>query len=379
MIMVILGVVFFAIGALFFWIGNLFGGQDFAGGAASGGGIGMDIGGIAFFIGGLVFIGIGVATRRSAANRKRIEATGVAGQATITDIGETNMMVNERPVLNLSLTVTIPGQAPYPIQQRMVMPWNAMGRMVVGATVPVMVDPANPSEVVIEWSGQSAARATAGGMAGGISPHIPQPNTLSTMGPTVAAPNQLGAAPGVNVVQLGSQVGGTGTASGEALLAYLRTMGVNISGPVASMVVNAANAHNARIFSMSGQMMPGGMMMAGATPTPGLLPTIPGVPPAAAAPNVTMDVGSAAESLKKNGVAGRAVIKTADDLAVASEGKRLMRLELEVTPDGQSPYTVQHVEMVPEASVGRISPGASVAVHVDPTNQQNLEIDWDGA
>ncbi len=266
MIMVILGVVFFAIGALFFWIGNLFGGQDFAGGAASGGGIGMDIGGIAFFIGGLVFIGIGVATRRSAANRKRIEATGVAGQATITDIGETNMMVNERPVLNLSLTVTIPGQAPYPIQQRMVMPWNAMGRMVVGATVPVMVDPANPSEVVIEWSGQSAARATAGGMAGGISPHIPQPNTLSTMGPTVAAPNQLGAAPGVNVVQLGSQVGGTGTASGEALLAYLRTMGVNISGPVASMVVNAANAHNARIFSMSGQMMPGGMMMAGATP-----------------------------------------------------------------------------------------------------------------
>ena len=99
------------------------------------------------------------------------------------------------------------------------------------------------------------------------------------------------------------------------------------------------------------------------------------------APAVTgpLDVRADERELRTTGLAGRAAIRGSEDLGVGAEGKRLVRLELEVTPTGQAPYALQHVTMVPEASMPRLAPGGSLAVHIDPANPQNLAIDWDGA
>nr|MBA2570880.1 hypothetical protein [Chloroflexota bacterium] len=140
MLFLVLGLLFFVIGVVAI-AGMLFFSGELGGVGGLGALMGGGITGLTFTIIGLVFIGIGIAMRRSSARADRLRRTGIAGQATVTDISDTNVQVNDRPMLKFTLVVTIPGRAPYTVVKREVIPWIAMSRIGAGLTLPVRVDP----------------------------------------------------------------------------------------------------------------------------------------------------------------------------------------------------------------------------------------------
>ncbi|MEO7118234.1 MAG: hypothetical protein ABIZ34_04605 [Candidatus Limnocylindrales bacterium] len=369
--------IFLGLGVLFLVVGGvLAAAAAFSGGAGDFGDdafLGLAITGGTFLIIGLVFTIVGAAMRRLGVRTERIRSPGVRAQATISDVGETNMTVNRRPVLNLTLLVTVPGRSPYPLKQRIVMPRSALGRIGVGMSVPVTVDPADPNSVVIEWAEGVAPRAT-----------VARPNMLSSMGALPAVPDQSTGFAGMPDMNAAGAV--PMPQGGEAMIQYLRGMGIDISGPLASMITGAMAAQ-AQLYGTHGMGVPGQVVGAGSgivSPSP-MMPGVPlgaAKPPAASAAVPTagpLDIRADASELRRSGRPGRATIRSTTDLGVDVAGKSLLRMDLEVTPDGGPAYPLQHVAMVPESAIARISPGTSVAVHLDPTNPQNLEIDWGGA
>jgi hypothetical protein len=76
-------------------------------------------------------------------------AGGIAGSATVNGLSDTGTMVNNAPVMELDLTVTVPGRDPYPVKHRQLVAFAAMGNFQPGSTFPVHVDQQDPSKIVI--------------------------------------------------------------------------------------------------------------------------------------------------------------------------------------------------------------------------------------
>jgi len=76
--------------------------------------------------------------------------TGIPAQARIVQITETNMYINEMPVLNLLLEVYPQnGQPPYQAWVQRRIPMYQMMQFQLGASVPVRFNPADPTKVAI--------------------------------------------------------------------------------------------------------------------------------------------------------------------------------------------------------------------------------------
>ncbi|HTX68448.1 MAG TPA: hypothetical protein VMH50_04805 [Thermoleophilia bacterium] len=78
-----------------------------------------------------------------------VPADGVPGEATITAARDSGVQVNNMPMLEMDLQVTVGGGEPYAATVRRVVQHAELGRFQVGATVPVTVDPQNREVVVI--------------------------------------------------------------------------------------------------------------------------------------------------------------------------------------------------------------------------------------
>jgi hypothetical protein len=90
-----------------------------------------------------------------AAVLERLEAgQGVRGRATVDDMHETGWTVNERPQLHLQLTVTADGGQPYRVDVTETVPLWASGRLVKGASLPVMIDPDVAEHLLVLWKEQ---------------------------------------------------------------------------------------------------------------------------------------------------------------------------------------------------------------------------------
>lgn len=121
----------------------------------------------------LVIVGIGVVVSlavpvaifffvfKKNAERNRLVATGIPGQALIVQIADTGMRINDQPRLQIVVDVhPIPGQAafaPFRTTHTGTVPMMAMARVAPGATVPVKCDPANPANLTIDWAAMGYA------------------------------------------------------------------------------------------------------------------------------------------------------------------------------------------------------------------------------
>ncbi len=76
-------------------------------------------------------------------------ATGIAGNATVTAIADTGTMVNNAPVMELDLTVNVPGREPYQVKHRQLVALSAIPNFQPGKMFPVHVDQRDPSKIVI--------------------------------------------------------------------------------------------------------------------------------------------------------------------------------------------------------------------------------------
>jgi hypothetical protein len=76
-------------------------------------------------------------------------ATGVAGNATVTSIMDTGTFINNAPVMELDLTVSIPGQEPYQVKHRQLVAHSAIPNFQPGKSFPVHVDQQDQTKLTI--------------------------------------------------------------------------------------------------------------------------------------------------------------------------------------------------------------------------------------
>jgi hypothetical protein len=75
--------------------------------------------------------------------------TGIQGNATIVSVADTGMFVNQAPVLELELTVSLPGQEPYTAKHKQLVSHVALANFQPGKSFPVRVSPQDPNELII--------------------------------------------------------------------------------------------------------------------------------------------------------------------------------------------------------------------------------------
>jgi hypothetical protein len=76
-------------------------------------------------------------------------ASGIPGNATVNALTDTGTMLNNAPVMELDLTVNVPGRDAYQVKHRQLVAFAAMGNFQPGKSFPVHVDQNDPSKLVI--------------------------------------------------------------------------------------------------------------------------------------------------------------------------------------------------------------------------------------
>lgn len=112
--------------------------------------------------------------------QQRVTATGVAGSARVLAVTDTGATLNDHPVCEVQLEVTVPGQGPYATTIRQAIPRMQAPMLQPGTTLPVKVDPADRDSVIMDWqaqgdqamalAGQTMQGAGAAGATGGQDP-----------------------------------------------------------------------------------------------------------------------------------------------------------------------------------------------------------------
>jgi len=80
---------------------------------------------------------------------QHLMANGRVASATITAIRDTGMTINDNPTIELDLAVAVDGAAPYAVTHRQTISRIAIPSFQPGATVPVRVDPVDPTSLMI--------------------------------------------------------------------------------------------------------------------------------------------------------------------------------------------------------------------------------------
>jgi hypothetical protein len=158
----------------------------------------------------VIMLIIGVIVSIRARKKRKIETGGTPGQATVVNLSQTGTYINQNPQFIFELDVNVPGMGQYRAQTTATVPMYIVQAVGPGAVLPVKVDPADPKELVIDWSGVSLNRAatpawgatpgmttpgmTTPGMTPGMTPGVtPGTGTFPTQpGPTQPGPTTPG-------------------------------------------------------------------------------------------------------------------------------------------------------------------------------------------
>lgn len=91
---------------------------------------------------------------REVALRERLEQGGVPGSARILAVTDVSTDSEFPPEVDLVLAVTVPGWSAYQVARHDTVPRLAIGRLTDGRPLPVLVDPGQPDQLVIDWMAQ---------------------------------------------------------------------------------------------------------------------------------------------------------------------------------------------------------------------------------
>ncbi len=79
-----------------------------------------------------------------------IREQGIPAQATVLQLGQTGLMVNDQPQVQLLLQVTPPDGEPYQTTVKTAIPMIAIPQVQPGATLPVKIHPTDRSKVILD-------------------------------------------------------------------------------------------------------------------------------------------------------------------------------------------------------------------------------------
>jgi len=80
---------------------------------------------------------------------QHLMANGIAGQGVIKQLRDTGMQVNYQPQFDIDMEIHVEGREPYDATVRQVVAMSVLPQFQPGATMPVHVDPADPSSFMI--------------------------------------------------------------------------------------------------------------------------------------------------------------------------------------------------------------------------------------
>ena len=92
-----------------------------------------------------------------AALTSRLATTGEPATAWVVAAVATGAYVNLQPVVQVDLLVEVPGRPRFPVATQVVLSPVEVARVQPGAVLGVLVDPATPVDLVIDWSRNPAA------------------------------------------------------------------------------------------------------------------------------------------------------------------------------------------------------------------------------
>jgi hypothetical protein len=76
-------------------------------------------------------------------------SNGVQGNATVNAISDTGTMINNAPVMEMDLTVAVPGREPYQVKHRQLVALSAIPNFQPGKMFTVHVDNQDPNKLMI--------------------------------------------------------------------------------------------------------------------------------------------------------------------------------------------------------------------------------------
>jgi hypothetical protein len=80
-----------------------------------------------------------------------VSTSELAGRGTITAVTDTGVAIGGSRVYQLHLTVAAGARPTYPVTHTVLVPASALGRLQVGASVAIRVDPSDADRIFIEW------------------------------------------------------------------------------------------------------------------------------------------------------------------------------------------------------------------------------------
>lgn len=102
----------------------------------------------------LLLWGRSIAAKSAAADR--ILQTGVPAIGEVTDVERTGTVMNDQPQMRITLTIIQDDVALYAVVHKEYIPLQYIGRLQIGARLPIKVDPLDSNNLVIEWDRTAA-------------------------------------------------------------------------------------------------------------------------------------------------------------------------------------------------------------------------------
>lgn len=100
---------------------------------------------------------------------------GTQGTATILDMTQTGIYINEMPNVRFKFRVEAPGIEPYEVSQSMTVPHIALGALTTGRPLKVFIDRNDRNKLLVDWMGVSTTGAFTISNMGGPPVNISNP------------------------------------------------------------------------------------------------------------------------------------------------------------------------------------------------------------
>lgn len=266
----------------------------------------------------------GLKAGASAARADRIVGSGLAGTGTITGLTQTGAFLNGNPRVKIDLAVSVPGRPAYQASYTAFVPLVMMGQLQNGASIPVKVDPQDPSSVIVDWAGGPAA--TPAGVAEAVRAALVQAGQTQAQAAQVAQAVQAAQAAQAPAVQ--GQTPGAGAETLDQVQAAAQASGLDGIG----------------------------------TPAPGM---------------GGVSIAQLREFVRRTGVAGTGTLDRIDDTGREVGDDHILNVTMTVRVPGKMPHTSTSPMLVPKAMIGKVFPGTTVPVIVARDNPDVVVTEWE--
>jgi hypothetical protein len=145
---------FFALGCVVTAVGLVVAaGSLGAGDASVGAAVGVGVFGLFWCAMTVLLVALGRRGLKKIDRDRRLRTSGVRGWGTVLNYSESSFMVDGATNWQLALRVALEGRPPYDVMANVGVVRGEGARIYQGATLPVLVDPGNPTDVMVVLDG----------------------------------------------------------------------------------------------------------------------------------------------------------------------------------------------------------------------------------